>query len=81
MENALTPQQCRAARGLIGMSQEELRQTAKVTIKTLSDFEAGKTTPYVTTLEKLRNALETAGVSFVDPNGMGPGVRLRERRK
>ena len=37
-----------------------------------------KTKPYASTLDKLRDALETAGVHFVDPNGLGPGVRLRE---
>lgn len=81
MDETLSPQQCRAARGLVGMSQEELRKTAKITIKTLSDFESGKTTPYTDTLKKLREALEGAGVSFVDPNGMGAGVRLRDREE
>ena len=37
-----------------------------------------KTKPYASTLEKIRDALEAAGVVFVDPNGLGPGVRLRE---
>jgi hypothetical protein len=29
---------------------------------------------------KIRLALETAGVEFLDENGGGPGVRLRERQ-
>jgi hypothetical protein len=28
---------------------------------------------------KIRSALETAGVEFIDENGGGPGVRLRKR--
>ena len=30
---------------------------------------------------KIRSALETAGVEFIDENGGGPGVRLRKRQK
>lgn len=74
-----SPQQCKAARSLLGLHQEELCKLADVTIKTLSDFESGKTSPYTSTLDKLRDALEKAGVVFVDPNGLGPGVRLKER--
>ena len=29
---------------------------------------------------KIRSALETAGVEFIDEKGGGPGVRLRERQ-
>lgn len=47
----------------------------------LADFEGGKTKPYAGTLEKFKNALEAAGVVFVESNGMGPGVRLRETGK
>lgn len=74
----ISPQQCRAARSMLGMHQEELCGRSGVTIKTLSDFEKGKTKPYASTLEKIREALEAAGVVFVDSNGLGAGVRLRE---
>jgi hypothetical protein len=30
---------------------------------------------------KLRRALESAGVEFIDENGGGPGVRLRKRHQ
>lgn len=73
----MTPAQCRAARGLIRLEQLDLCEKSGVSIKTLSDFEAGKTKPYATTLEKLRAALEAAGVVFIESNGQGPGVRLR----
>ncbi len=32
------------------------------------------------TLRLLQWALESAGVEFIDENGGGPGVRLRERQ-
>jgi hypothetical protein len=31
--------------------------------------------------EKIRRAIETAGVEFIDENGGGQGVRLRKRQK
>jgi hypothetical protein len=31
--------------------------------------------------DKIRLALEGAGVEFIDENGGGPGVRLRKRSK
>jgi hypothetical protein len=32
------------------------------------------------TREKIRHALESAGVEFIDPNDGGPGVRLKKSR-
>ena len=80
MSDEFSPQQCRAARSLLGLHQEELCKLAKVTIKTLSDFESGKTKPYARTLDAIKEALEKAGVVFVDPNGLGAGVRLRDKQ-
>ena len=33
------------------------------------------------TIDSLQWALEAAGVEFIDENGGGPGVRLRERQQ
>ncbi len=76
----LTGEQIRAARSLLRMEQKELAKSSEVSLPTIKRLEAinGNVNAYGTTLEKIRDALETAGVSFVDPNGMGPGVRLRE---
>jgi hypothetical protein len=49
-------------------------------VATLADFEAGKRTPYDRTLSDVRQALEKAGVIFVDENGEGPGVRLKKKK-
>lgn len=76
MTDSLSPKQCRAARALLGLHQNDLCRLADVTIKTLSDYESGKTKPYASTLEKLQNALEKAGVEFLAPDNGGPGVRL-----
>lgn len=75
----LTAEQCRAARGLLGWSQGDLAEKSGVSRVPLANFEAGHSKPYQRTIEKLRSALEQAGVVIVDPNGLGPGVRLREK--
>ena len=74
----MTPKQCKAARALLGMSQNELLSLASITGKTLSDYESGKTRPYSRTLDAIREALEAAGVEFIAENGGGAGVRLRK---
>ena len=33
----------------------------------------------MSTVDRLRTALEQAGVEFIEENGGGPGVRLRKR--
>ena len=75
---ALSPAQCRAARALIGWSQDQLADASKVAKATIANFELGKRAPYDRTLNDLQAALEAAGVIFVDENGEGPGVRLRK---
>jgi len=77
----LTPSQCRAARALIAWSQSDLCDAAKVGRATLANFEAEKSTPYERTLRDIRAALEDAGVIFIEQNGNGPGVRLRDRKE
>ena len=81
MSNHISPQQCRAARSMLGIHQQPLCDKAGVTIKTLSDFESGKTSPHADTLDKLRSALEKAGVEFIPADNGGPGVRLRKAGK
>ena len=42
------------------------------------DFERGARSPHKRTLRDIRVALEKAGVVFIDGNGGGPGVRLKD---
>ncbi len=76
-DSPITPEQCRAARGLLGLSQEDLCKLAGVSRAPVADYEGGKTRPYASTLDKLRNALESAGVEFLPADNGGPGVRLK----
>jgi len=71
--------QSRAARGLLGWSQQELADRAAVGVATVYQLESGRSAPRRATLTVVRQALEAAGVIFIDANGEGPGVRLRKR--
>jgi transcriptional regulator with XRE-family HTH domain len=75
----ITPAQCRAARGLLDWSQQELADAAGVGIVTVRQLEAGANQPRRATLEVIRRALESAGVEFIQEDSAGPGVRLKKR--
>lgn len=73
--------QCRAARALLQWSPEQLTQAAAVDSQTLREFEARFRRPDIATRQRLRIALEDAGVVFIDENGGGGGARLKFNRK
>jgi transcriptional regulator with XRE-family HTH domain len=75
----ITPAQCRAARGLINWTQDDLAKAAEIGVVTVRQFESGKAEPRSATLAVVRQALEAAGVQFIPENGGGAGVRMRER--
>jgi transcriptional regulator with XRE-family HTH domain len=77
----ITPSQCRAARGLLEWSQQELAERAQVGVVTVHQLEASTSEPRRATLQAIRRAFEMAGVEFIDENGGGPGVRLRKRHQ
>lgn len=71
--------QCRGARAMLGMSQSELADAAKVSRPTVVDFERGARVPHPNNMAAIRQALEAAGMEFIPENGGGPGVRLVRR--
>ena len=77
----ITSAQCRAARGLVGWSQQELAKNAGVGTVAIHQLESGTSQPRRATLDVVRRALEAAGVEFIDENGGGAGVRLRKADK
>src|SRR5438552_2403956 len=78
----LTPAQLRAARALIGWTRDDLAKKAGVASVTVKGFEYLGADSKISTLQKMRRALETAGVQFIEDEGEagGPGVRLRPTR-
>jgi transcriptional regulator with XRE-family HTH domain len=77
----VTAAQCRAARGLLDWSQQDLADHAELGIVTVRQIESGLTEPRRATLTVLKQAFERAGVEFIDENGGGRGVRLRKRQR
>lgn len=75
----IVPVQIRAARALLGMSQDELAATADIGVVTLKRLEAAGTEirGSAKTLSKIQRALTQAGITFIEDDGVhGPGVRL-----
>lgn len=73
--------QIRGARGLLGISQEQLAKLARVGVATVRRMEAvdGLVPGNVETAARVRNALEGAGIIFIDATeDSGAGVRLRK---
>lgn len=72
----ISPAQSRAARGLLGWSQQDLATAAGLkSWRTIQRFESGERVPRA--VADIVTALETAGVEFT--NGNAPGVRLLPR--
>lgn len=74
--------QVKAARALLGWSQQELAAAAGVSEPTVKRLEAaeGPLGGRAETIDKLLAALERAGIDFIKENGGGAGVRLRGRQ-
>ncbi len=75
-------EQLRAARGLVGWSQSALAKASGLALSTIKRME-GDRGPLRSSAEnvlKVQQALEDAGVIFIDENDEGPGVRLRKER-
>jgi transcriptional regulator with XRE-family HTH domain len=75
----IEPAQCRAARALLDLNQDELAKAAGLGHATLKRFERGVHMLINNNMAALIRALEEAGVEFIArTKTKGPGVRLRE---
>lgn len=81
MSPPLTGAQIRAARALIRWTAADLAKASSVSVATIrrAELMALETSLTAANDQAIRRALEVAGVAFIDANGGGPGVRLRER--
>ena len=75
----VTGAQMRAARALLRWTAETLAEKSKVGVATIRRAEGqdGDTRMTAANAQAIRAALEAGGVTFIDSNGAGPGVRLR----
>ena len=83
MPNLITTGQVKAARVLLGWSQADLAHRSGISEPTIARLESigGKLGGRQGTTEKIKNAIEAAGIEFIDENGGGVGVRLRKRAR
>ena len=77
----MTPEQCRAARGLVDLSQADLALKANVGLSTVKNFEASRSVPVANNLLAIQRALEDEGVQFIPENGGGAGVRMAKPKR
>lgn len=68
------------ARAALNWSLADLAKASAVHRNTISNFETGRFLGSAAALDAIRGALELAGVEFIEENGKGPGVRLRDRQ-
>jgi ribosome-binding protein aMBF1 (putative translation factor) len=78
----LSGAQIRAARALLKWSAADLAQQSLLGVNTVRRAEVVNERTSLTPANELaiRRALEAAGIEFIDENGGGPGVRLRNRQ-
>jgi transcriptional regulator with XRE-family HTH domain len=74
----ITPQESRAARGLLNWTQTQLAQASLIGISTVRNFEGEHHETTAANLAAIRGAFEKAGVIF-ENDGKHVGVKLRIR--
>ncbi|MEY8838318.1 helix-turn-helix domain-containing protein [Cribrihabitans sp. XS_ASV171] len=75
-----TANQLRAARSLIGWSQQQVAAATGLSIPTVKRAEGGGAiSASSSAISAIRAALEAAGVEFIPENGGGAGVRLKRQ--
>ena len=76
----LVSAQIRAGRALIRWSAEDLARASAVGVTTIrrAELTDAETSLTAANDRAIRRALEEAGIEFIDRNGRGPGVRLRD---
>jgi transcriptional regulator with XRE-family HTH domain len=79
----LAPAQIRAARALLGWRQEDLSKASGVGTATIQRIEKSNrpVTGYVSTIVRIQDAFEDAGVLFIEDDETGGiGLRLTKKR-
>jgi transcriptional regulator with XRE-family HTH domain len=76
----ITPQESRAARGLLNWTQTQLAQASLVGLSTVRNFEGEHRETTAANLAAIHSAFEKAGVIF-ERDGKFVGVKMKKRRK
>lgn len=73
MHQIIRAGQIKAARAILDWSQEDLAQKTGLALNTIRNLETGSISPREKTVSVIRQAVEKAGLEFIEP----AGVRLR----
>jgi transcriptional regulator with XRE-family HTH domain len=63
------------------MTQTALADLAGLGLSTVVDYEKERRQVSAAAVHAIQNALNRAGIEFIDENGGGSGVRLRKRER
>ena len=77
----ITGGQIRAARAGLGLTGSELSKISGVSLRALSKIEGFQGLPdaRVSTLVKIKDSLEAAGIEFIGTPEDGPGIRIHAK--
>lgn len=75
----LSPEQCRAARGWLNWTQEDLAAKANVSLSTVRDFEKERRVPIANNLEAMERVLEANGIKLHSGRQRTFGIEARPR--
>jgi transcriptional regulator with XRE-family HTH domain len=67
---AITPEQCRAARGFLGWSQGDAAAALGVGLSTIVGLENKRVVPHARTAQQIRSGFESRGLAFSDAYGL-----------
>ena len=70
----MKPEQCRAARGWLEWSQEDLAKASRVSLSTVRDYEKMRRVPIANNLAAMRLALENFGIEFLFDEDKASGI-------
>jgi len=73
----LSPALCRASRAFLALDVAGLVKKSGVPRSVIAEFEKGGKQPQAQDLAALQRAFEEAGITYLDDEGNGPGLRLR----
>jgi transcriptional regulator with XRE-family HTH domain len=73
--------QLKMARTALGLTVRQAAELAGCPHETIVGIESDRGSIKQSTMDKVRAALEKAGVEFIEENGGGPGVRLRKSKR
>lgn len=69
-KHPITAPQIKAARALLDWSQDQLAESCGLSIATIRKIECGHISPRNSTMGGIQHALESAGLEFIEPNGV-----------